>query len=644
MCLVPPIVPRWSLGVVISRFAIQTIILGTAFLTLGILIANFGGIALIGFLALIPLARYRNKNFESTTHGSARLTTTTELKSAGMIDGSNGLVLCRHTRSEPVPLGQALDAILTYPFSRSGEAMELMHAACSKSKTGSLVRAKRFVHTLVCAGSGAGKGIGFIVPNLLEQRHSVICLDIKGENTALTARHREQFGPVHLFDPWGIVNGRTSDCFNPLDMLGHPESPAYLDNCRTIAEAIIEVSPEDREVHFSHMAVTVLQAFIAFVGAHGKEGEKNLNTVKMLLAGQTRFQKTLERMAESNACRGILRHLAAELSAPGEKERGSILTTVSRNLAAFTSPVVADHLSCSTFDYLDLIDGNTPVSLYWCIPANRLGSHKQLARIWISCLLLRIMQRPPSETKKIFLILDEVSQLGALPILEQAITLTRGWGLRIVLVVQSLQQLEKAFPDGADTVLNNCGTQLFFGIRDVKTAELISRRIGQSTVQSGSYQVGDSGSSGTTYGNDVSQSQTSSWSTSQTSAEQGRALIQDSEITRLPNEVCIAFSEDVEFPIVGQRLTYFREPEYAHPAAKTSINQPRQFDGVHQNRRRVVGLLITGLILLGIWRLTEYRSKQFQQQIETPAQLGAETHRGANPASNPVPIRKGPPP
>ena len=166
---------------------------------------------------------------------------------------------------------------------------------------------------------GQGRGIGFVIPNLLEQRHSIICLDIKGENAALTARHRERLGPVHVFDPWRIVEGYQSEQFNPLDTLGHPETPAYLDNARTLAEAIVEISPEDRELHFSHMAVTVLQAFIAFVGAHGKEGEKNLNTVKMLLAGQTRFQKTLERMAESTACRGILRHLAAELSAPGEK-------------------------------------------------------------------------------------------------------------------------------------------------------------------------------------------------------------------------------------------------------------------------------------------------------------------------------------
>ena len=255
------------------------------------------------------------------------------------------------------------------------------------------------------------------------------------------------------------------------------------------------------------------------------------------------------------------------------------------------------------------------------------------------------MQRPPSERKKIILVLDEVSQLGTLPILEQAITLTRGWGLRIVLIVQSLQQLERSFPNGVDTVLNNCGTQLFFGIRDIKTAELISRRIGQTTVLSGSSQVGDNVSSGTTYGNDTSYSSTCGWSTSTTSAEQGRALMMDSEITRLPNEVCIAFSEDVEFPIVGERLTYFREPEYALKPNKTSNSHPSEKpERGNQNRRRLIGLAITGLILWGIYWLSENRPNLFRKHHNTPAYMSAGITHGAVPVRDPDSVTKGPQP
>jgi len=46
-------------------------------------------------------------------------------------------------------------------------------------------------HVLTCAPTGSGKGIGCAIPNLLEYPGSVFCLDVKGENFAVTAHHCE---------------------------------------------------------------------------------------------------------------------------------------------------------------------------------------------------------------------------------------------------------------------------------------------------------------------------------------------------------------------------------------------------------------------------------------------------------------------
>ncbi|WP_271593077.1 type IV secretory system conjugative DNA transfer family protein [Bradyrhizobium sp. CCBAU 65884] len=37
---------------------------------------------------------------------------------------------------------------------------------------------------------GAGKGIGVVIPNLFDYCGSVVCTDIKGENSAITRRRR----------------------------------------------------------------------------------------------------------------------------------------------------------------------------------------------------------------------------------------------------------------------------------------------------------------------------------------------------------------------------------------------------------------------------------------------------------------------
>ena len=49
---------------------------------------------------------------------------------------------------------------------------------------------------LVYAPMGSGKGVGIVVPNLLDYPGSIVCTDPKGENLAVTGRWRATLGPV----------------------------------------------------------------------------------------------------------------------------------------------------------------------------------------------------------------------------------------------------------------------------------------------------------------------------------------------------------------------------------------------------------------------------------------------------------------
>src|SRR3546814_6536402 len=62
------------------------------------------------------------------------------------------------------------------------------------------------------------KGVGTIIPNLLEYPFAVVCIDPKGENARIAARQRGRFGAVHVLDPFGVT-GLVSAAFNPLDRI-----------------------------------------------------------------------------------------------------------------------------------------------------------------------------------------------------------------------------------------------------------------------------------------------------------------------------------------------------------------------------------------------------------------------------------------
>ena len=71
-------------------------------------------------------------------------------------------------------------------------------------------------HVLVSAPTGSGKGVGVVIPNLLNWNGSAVVLDIKGENYNLTSGFRKNHGQkVFVFSPFSEKSHR----FNPFDAI-----------------------------------------------------------------------------------------------------------------------------------------------------------------------------------------------------------------------------------------------------------------------------------------------------------------------------------------------------------------------------------------------------------------------------------------
>jgi type IV secretion system protein VirD4 len=111
----------------------------------------------------------------------------------------------------------------------------------------------------VFAPMGAGKGVGVVIPNLLDYRGSIVCTDIKGENSAITRRRRLKYGKVRIMD---TTDPHASDRFNPLDMIrvdGFDEK----DDAEALARLM--VIPDTKESHWDSKAEGMLTCLILHV-------------------------------------------------------------------------------------------------------------------------------------------------------------------------------------------------------------------------------------------------------------------------------------------------------------------------------------------------------------------------------------------
>jgi type IV secretion system protein VirD4 len=129
-----------------------------------------------------------------------------------------------------------------------------------------LVGVKDDRHMLTISSTGGGKGRSAILPNLLSYPGSVLCLDVKGQNAAVSARARQELGQkIRIVAPMGAPEGVEDMVagFNPLAEL-NPASPDYAEQVDLIADALV-IPGDARSQFWDENARTVIAGLIDYI-------------------------------------------------------------------------------------------------------------------------------------------------------------------------------------------------------------------------------------------------------------------------------------------------------------------------------------------------------------------------------------------
>jgi len=420
-----------------------------------------------------------------------------------------------------------------------------------------IIRSHDTTHFGVFAATGAGKGVGSVIPLLRSYAGSTVNVDPKGENHRLTAEHRQtRFGhrTVQLAPFSGV-----SDAMNPFYFLD-PKSPLLLDKCRDLSNMLIFRKGSETDPHWNDRAEGVWSVFSYYVAACETDpSRRNLLSVRAIVRSLDAYTASLHVMKQHG---GMLKDQADSLASLRDRELGSVLSTLDRQTAWMDSPPVAACLKRCTFDPLDLRSGKLDV--YLTLPPERLERLAPLMRLWLGTMLGRLIDGEAGERQPVLFLVDEAAHLGRMQILEDAITLLRGYGIRIGLYFQSINQLQKCYGDNAATVLDNLGTQVYFGISNAfETAEAISKRIGDCTILQRSINdtKGHSRSTGTTGQGETGNA---SSSVSVTTSEMQRRWAKAEEIMTLPDDLALVFHRNL--PVIPVKLCKY----YASPAFRGS--------------------------------------------------------------------------
>jgi type IV secretion system protein VirD4 len=340
-------------------------------------------------------------------------------------------------------------------------------------------------HLCTIGPTRSGKGASVIVQALLQVPHSVVVIDPKGQNAALTARHRRAMGQdVYVVNPFGLHTGAPwrlpRHRFNPLGSLDIND-PNVVAEARALAQALIIT--QGREPYFDDTArdlVATLMLYLAStLGSRATLGHlrKMVTDISARGDGAANLLTAIGRSPYPFINQPIGRFKDAEARDISSAVNTAITQTGFLDDGMLTDPARRGTLTASDFDLAQL--KRKPTTVYIVLPGRYMDSYARLLRLLITAAIDRITATPGGHP--VLMILDEFARMENLPAVANAFGFAAGFNLQLWPFLQDLPQLGLVYGKQAMSILANCGLVQFFTPTELETAEYLQRRGGTTT-------------------------------------------------------------------------------------------------------------------------------------------------------------------
>ncbi|HCX67984.1 MAG TPA: type VI secretion protein, partial [Rhodobiaceae bacterium] len=398
---------------------------------------------------------------------------------------------------------------------------------------------------LLVAPTRSGKGVGFVIPNLLTFPGSVMALDVKGELWDETSRARAQMGDkVFRFAPFDFE--KPTHNYNPLAKVADIENMEELwTGIGRVAHLFLQV--EDNKGWLDGSILLFVAAGILAV----QRGNATMGEIYRIIFGTGEGDDIgkspsdlLFRAAKECQYPPAARQLNYVASLDPKIQQSTISILASAGLSQWSNPKVERVTRTSDFDFREM--RRTPMSIYLEVLSDDIKDLNSLIRLFFADLISFMRSSKPEDDEPfpVFILLDEFDQLGHMPLIVQAMKQTAGHGGRFAIVTQSIPGL-LTVPytlEEVQAIESACQVKLYLAPKEDRTATEIETALGFRTGSTKSRQrevknVGFGGGGVTT-------------------GTEKRPLLEAQEIRGMdPNKILIV--PDSQNPILGDRIKFY---------------------------------------------------------------------------------------
>ena len=333
----------------------------------------------------------------------------------------------------------------------------------------------------VYGASGSKKTRAFCVNMILQsaaRKSSLVICDPKSELYEKTSEYlRNQGYTVKVFN---LVTPAASDSWNCLSEIEGQELMAQL-----FCDVIIKNTGGEQQDHFwDNAELNLLKALVLYVERNYPEDKRNIGEVYQLLSMST--------AQELNALFDVL-PVTHPAKAPysifkqsSESVRGGVIIGLGSRLQVFQNQ---DIRNITGYDEIDLeLPGKQPCA-YYCITSDQDSTFDFLSSLFLSFIFIKLVRYADQNCPggalpvPVHVLGEELCACGVIPDLSRKISVIRSRNISMSCVFQNLAGLQNRYPHNQwQEILGNCDITLFLGCTDALTAQFISDRTGEVSI------------------------------------------------------------------------------------------------------------------------------------------------------------------
>ena len=435
-------------------------------------------------------------------------------------------------------------------------------------------------YTALAAPPGSGKGVSFVIPNLLMYPESILNFDPKSENFIITSGFRSKVlgQKVYRFSPDNKPVGNPeimetsssnaeSHCWNPLDYI-NTDPTEIVSDIRKITTLLIP-APDGENQGFYLSAQAALDGILLYLMETPSE-EKTLYRAWEInnypggidkWVASTMVDREKDKINPlSQSCKNLLFAYANE----DTKKRSTTKGIIDTALTVFTDAKTRAATSKSDFDFNDL--RRQKISVFVCIAPTNIPRYQNMLNLFFAQALSVntevLPEDDPSLKYQCLALLDEFVALGKIELIRASSGYTRAYNMRYAIVFQNMSQVSSIYgQEGAQSLLETFHNSITFAVPSTKEAADISAKLGNTTVR-----VRETSRTRQTGGGSTNQS----WVT------QPRALMLPQEIQNLPYEEQIIFKGGGRIkPIHCKKIVWYKDKNFRDKANMETPQIPK---------------------------------------------------------------------